>query len=288
MKILTIISCLLCIPLSNILFGQSLLEGNVNGIIGLTGYTEQQKKEYLTNYMKPFITAFGTCMGGAMYHRANVKTLPRFDAGMSFVFVPIPDKNKKCLDPDKNEVASVFGSKSATGIGGTGVSSLFIPQLHLNLGLISNFELTVKYLGFNIDEFGDITLWGFGIKYGLSDLIPIPTFPIDLSIQAMYQRFQLGNWIDAGTFGMNLQVSKSFPLFPLSIYSGIGFENSSIAIDTDELMENQTEIGDVSIDGENNFRLTLGISYSLMIINIHADYNIGEYHSVGLGVMITL
>jgi hypothetical protein len=287
MKIVTCYICLLIIPLSAILCGQSLLERNVIGIIGSTS-TEQEKKNYLTEYMQPFVTAFGTCMGGAMYHRAYVKSLPRFDAGISFAYIPIPDKRKRCLDPNDNEVPSVFGSKSLTGTGGTGVSSLFVPQLHANIGLISNFELTIRYLGFNIEEFGDITLWGFGIKYGLSDLIPLPAFPIDLSIQVMYHHFRLENWSDAGTFGMNLQVSKSFPVFPISIYSGIGFENSSMTIKTDEIMDNQNGIGDVSIDGENSFRFTFGLSYSLVIFNFHADYNIGEYHSIGLGAMVAL
>jgi hypothetical protein len=269
--------CLLIIPLSAILSGQSLLERNIIGIVG-SAYTEQQKKNYLTEYIQPFVTAFGTCMGGAMYHRAYIKSLPRFDAGVSFIFIPLSDKTKKCLDPGGGEAASVFGSTSLTGIGGTGVSTLLVPQLHANVGLVSNFELTVRYLGFNIEEFGDITLWGFGIKYGLSDLI----------IQVMYHHFRLGNWIDAGTFGMNLQVSKSFPVFPIGIYSGIGFENSSMTIKTGEIMNNQAGIGDISIDGENSFRLTFGLSYSLLIFNFHADYNIGEYHSVGLGAMIAL
>jgi hypothetical protein len=289
MKTLTILLCLLSITLSTIGADETLLEKNVKRILDPAGYPVSQQREYLKNYMQPFVTAFGTCMGGAMYHRASVKSLPRFDAGISFVLVPVPDKGKTCLDPGGQEVASVFGKTSETAIiGGTGVSTLFVPQLHLNLGLFENFELTVKYLGFSMKEFGDISLWGIGIKYGLIDLIPIPAFPLDVSIQAMLHNFKLGNWIDAGTFGMNLQVSKSFPLFPLGIYGGIGIENSSLTIETDEIMDAQTGIGDVSIDGENSFRLTFGLSYSLAIFTIHADYNIGEYKSVGLGAMITL
>jgi hypothetical protein len=285
MRILTIIFCLFSITLSTIMAAETLLEKNVKGILDPA---VTQQREYLKNYMQPFVNAFGTCMGGAMYHRAFVKSIPRFDAGISFVLLSIPDKGQTCLNPGGQKVASVFGKTSETAIGGTGVSTLFVPQLHLNLGLIENFELTVKYLGFSMQEFGDITLWGIGIKYGLIDLIPVPAFPLDVSIQAMLHNFRLGNWIDAGTFGMNLQVSKSFPLFPLGIYGGIGFENSSMTIETNEIMDAQTGIGDISIDGENSFRLTFGFSYSLAIFNIHADYNIGEYKSVGLGAMITL
>ena len=36
----------------------------------------------------------------------------------------------------------------------------------------------------------------------------IPVFPIDLSVQAMYHKFAIGDWLNSGTIGMNLQLSK--------------------------------------------------------------------------------
>ena len=287
MKILQIYICSLMLLLSELFAGEPLLKENVSGILNSPIYTSTQDRiELLEEYMKPFITAFGTCMGGAMYHRAYVKAFPRFDFGISFVILSVPKRVKKCIAPDGSEVASVFGSPSDTSVPGTGISTFSVPQLHMNIGFFSNFELTAKYLDFNISKFGKISLFGFGVKYGLSDLIPLPAFPLDLSAQVMLHRLTVDDWIDVGTFGMNLQISKSFPVFPLGFYGGVGFENSSMEIKTDKIID--TGIGEISVEGENNFRLTFGISYTFMIFNIHGDYNIGEYNSVGIGAMITL
>ena len=290
MKILKIYLYLSIMLLSGLFADDPLLKRNVGRILSSTIYTDNQDRLVLLDeYLEPFVTAFGTCMGGAMYHRASVKKFPRFDAGISFVILPVPDRGKKCTAPDGSEVPSVFGSSNDDPLSptrGTGISTFSVPQLHLNIGFFTNFELTVKYLGFTIDEFGEITLLGLGVKYGLSDLIPLSAFPLDLSTQVMLHSFRLDDWIDAGTFGMNLQISKSFPLFPLGFYGGIGFENSSMEIKSEKILD--TGIGDLSVEGENNLRLTFGLSYSFMILNVHADYNIGIYNSIGLGAMIAL
>jgi hypothetical protein len=125
------------------------------------------------------------------------------------------------------------------------------------------------------------------MKYEMSDLIALPRFPINMSVQAIYQTFGVGDWLDAGTFGMNLQVSKQIIALPFDIYASMGFEASSFKIHTDEIPDiGENGIGDVSIDGENNLRINFGISMTLTILNIHADYNYGKYNSFAGGVMV--
>jgi hypothetical protein len=157
----------------------------------------------------------------------------------------------------------------------------------VNLGLMTNVEVSARYSALDVDYLGEISIIGGALKYGLSDLIPVPMFPLDFCIQAGYHKFTLGEIIDAGTFSMTFQSSFSPPLLPVGFYSGIGYDNSSLTVNTDKIVSTST-MGNVQIDGRNSLRYYAGVSVNYLVLNIHADYNFGEYNSVGLGVMITL
>lgn len=241
-------------------------------------------EQYMKSYLQPFSTALGTSLGGALYHRGYTKGFPRFDVGLSMTFVTIPEKAQMFDDPvSGDEMPTIFGGENGD-INGFDESAFFLPVLQANLGLIANLEATARFSTLNIDYLGDLTIYGGGLKYGLSDLVPIPL--IDFSAQALYHKFTLGDFMEAGTFSMNLQASVSIPVLPVDIYGGLGFDNSSLKVNTAEIPGAITPIGEISIDGENGVRFNLGASLTFLIFNVHADYNISEYNSVGGGVMI--
>jgi hypothetical protein len=249
---------------------------------------ETEGEIYLKGYLKPFATVFGTSVNSAMYHRAYTKGILRFDAGLSAVYLAVPEKGKSFIY-NGQEVPTLFGSNDILPglvVPGTGVSSVLVPMFQANIGFISNLELTARYMGFKISEFGNIILVGGGIKYGLSDLVPVPLFPLDLSVQAMWHNFTLGDWITSGNFGMNLQASTSLSVLPFDIYGGIGFENTTMEIKTDAIPGNTTNLGIVSINGENSVRATIGVGYTMTAINVHVEYNFGFYNPFGMGLMI--
>ncbi len=250
-------------------------------------------RTYLENYMRPFSTSLGTALGGAMSHRASTKGFPRFDAGISAIYVPIPDRAKTCeaaAISSQLTAPTVFGRKSGdnqAGVQGLNQDAFFLPVLQANLGLMANLEVTARYASLDIDYLGKLSILGGALKYGLSDLIPIPMFPLDFSVQAGYHKFSLGKIIDAGTFSMNFQTSYSVPLLPFGFYAGIGYDNSSLTVNTEELVSGST-LGNVEIEGKNSIRYNVGVSATFLILNVHADYNVGEYNSFGMGVMIVL
>ncbi len=245
--------------------------------------------QYVKGYVQPFATALGTGLGGAMFHRGYAKTLPRFDVGFSAVFMSLPDEAMSFTLQGVTR-PTAFGDDSPsdnTAIPGLNVDKFFLPMLHANIGLFGGFEGTVRFAKKGFGDFGDVTLLGGGIKYELSDLIPIPMFPIDFGVQAAYHKFTVGSFLDAGTFTMNVQVSGSIPLFPLDIYGGVGYDVTSLTVKTSELVPSSS-LGDVTVDGENALRLNAGVSFTLLFFNLHADYNIGKYNSVAFGAMIVL
>ena len=267
-------------------FSQPLLASDLEKKIVAIIKTEGEP--YVKGYMKPFATAFGSSVNGAMYHRAYTKGILHFDVGLSAVYLVVPDKGK-AFTYNGQEVPTLFGSSDASpGLAapGIGVSSTFVPIFQANFGFISNLELTARYMGFKISEFGTIILVGGGVKYGLSDLVPVPVFPLDLSVQVMWHNYALGEWITSGNFGMNLQASTGLSVLPLDIYSGIGFENTTMEIKTTDIPGNTTDLGNISINGENSVRATVGIGYTMAMINAHVEYNFGFYNALGMGLMV--
>ncbi len=252
----------------------------------------QGNKVYLVGYVKPFATAIGIGMGGALFHRGSAKTLPRFDVGISATYVMIPEEEKYfgMTLPGLGDVTAptVFGPTKTSNpmlIPGTDQNKFIVPVLHANIGLFANFEAMVRFATKDLGDFGRVTIYGGGLKYELSDLIPIPMFPIDFGVQAAYHKFTLGDYLSSGTFSMNFQASGSLPLIPFDVYGGVGYDISSTTIKTMELVPG-TNLGDVTIDGKTGLRLNAGVSFTLLFLNVHADYNIGKYNSLSGGVMI--
>ena len=273
----TALSIMSILIFSQILFAQNV-EDYLNDIV------QDESASYMKSYLQPFSTALSTAMGSALYHRAYTKGFPRIDIGINVAYVIIPDEDKTFKDESGSEVATIFGS-IPSDIRGFDKGALAIPYLQANIGLITSLEATARFTKLNVNYLGDITIYGLGLKYDLSDMVPLNL--IDLSAQAIYHKFALGNIMDAGAFSMNLQASVGIPVLPIDIYGGLGFDNSTLEIETEKL-DNPDHIGNVRIDGENSVRFNVGLSYTLMVFNLHADYNISEYNSIGAGLMIVL
>ncbi|HHJ52659.1 MAG TPA: hypothetical protein ENJ89_05650, partial [Caldithrix abyssi] len=56
-------------------------------------------EDYVKGYMQPFANTLGLSLGSAIYHRGYSKTFPRFDVGVSAVYIPIPDEDKTFTSP---------------------------------------------------------------------------------------------------------------------------------------------------------------------------------------------
>ncbi|NOX89621.1 MAG: hypothetical protein GXO77_11390, partial [Calditrichaeota bacterium] len=217
---------LLCLAGSPAFLRAGDFESNLTKVL-----SQSQAKDYLKGYVQPFSNALGTALGGALFHRAYSKTLPRFDIGVSAVFVPIPGEDLTfVLNPPpeasytSKTLPTIFGDDNPTEPGavpGINQDRFLLPMLHANIGLFGNFEATIRFAKVNLGDYGDLAIYGGGIKYELSDLIPIPMFPIDFGVQAAYHKFTLGEFLDAGTFSMNLQASGSIPILPIDIYGGV-------------------------------------------------------------------
>ncbi len=282
-SILIYLGFLFVIPFQVI--AQNNLENNTRLIL-----SDPLKGEgYLKGYTQHLSTAFGISMEGSLFHRAYAKVFPRFDAGLSYSYLKIPEE-AKTFNWGGGEYPTVFGSNSQPlqMVPGTGLSELAIPQLQLNLGLFADLEVMVRgWSPIEIPEIGKITLYGAGIKYGLSDLVSSPIFAIDLSVQASFHILTVSDWLEVGTFGMNIQVSKEIAPLPIGLYAGVSYEATSMTIKTDIIPNIGIDgVGDVKLNGDNGPRFNLGTSFTFYFLVFHVDYNIAKFNSLAGGVKI--
>ncbi|TFH02119.1 MAG: hypothetical protein E4H13_03060 [Calditrichales bacterium] len=276
---------LLSLPL--VASAQTVLEKNVLDILQNT----EKGEAYLNGYLQPMVTAFGTVLGGGLYHRADTKTFPHFDIAVNAVNVIIPDKAKS-FNTSGHNVPTVFGSKETNLLATPGIdlTRLDIPFIQLNLGLSGEFEMMFRgWPKFYLADIGQARYYGVGVKYGLSDLVDSPTFPLNMSVQGAYHLMRIDGWLTIGTFGMNILWSRKLDILPLGIYGGVGYDVTSTNVYTDKVTGNaENSSRELKLKGLNGIRANLGLSFTISIFTINADYNFSYYHSIAAGFIIGL
>ncbi|MCK4339126.1 MAG: hypothetical protein KAW87_03960 [Candidatus Cloacimonetes bacterium] len=284
---------------SSVLFGNTL-EERLSKFAGDNG----------KNYMKPFITAFGTNLNTGWFQTAKVTKPFRFGFTLSTALAFVPEEDMKFMasNPDTNlyignevESATIFGND-----GGyfdskvTGIDALMLPKgIDLNIvpfvfpqvfvGLPGGFEIIGRYFP-PVElskDIGEISFWGLGLKYQVSKLIPL--CPVAISLQGVYQQFKLEDIITANCTFFNAQLSKGLVVVPITLYGGIGIENTTVTAKYEYTggINNTNEVKfDITV--ENEFRVILGMRYKLLILDICADYSFGKYSVARLGLGFSL
>ena len=272
----------------------------------LKSLTEKNAK----NYFQPFVTAFGTNLNSGWFNTAEVVKPFHFGISLNSIGAFLVDDSEKtfiAVNPDTSiyaelliETATVWGSSGevftpiTTGDplnlpDGLDISVLpmVVPQAYL--GLPYGFEIIGRYLPLmEIEDIGDISFWGVGIKHKVSRWIPL--CPTAISIQGTYQKFELdeGEVITIESTFLNAHISKKFLI--LTFYLGAGIENT-------KLSANYVYSGDVGnyfgeklsfdIIGENEFRATFGARLKILILDACIDFSTGKYPAIRIGAGLT-
>ena len=213
--------------------------------------------------------------------------------------IPIPDPN----NPGEN---MVVGGPVVLDFGGLGdflANVPFIPFAapQASVGTILGTQAVFRYIPeveiplIDITEdIGKFSWFGWGIQHNPAVFFPTP-LPLDISLCFFKQTLKLGNVFEANTTAYGLTVSKrlGIGLFNITPYAGYLIEKSNLHFSYDFTLDEglpieQTFDVDFELEGENKSRITLGVGIKLLMFNINADYNIGNYNSITVGVMIGL
>jgi len=254
----------------------------------------------LKNYATPLATWTGTYLNSGGYYSADVSTLFGFKIGLIGMMILVPDDQTTFQTSDGSESATFFGEKGAAvpgsagyvvyppGINKTSVPT-GIPQIAVStLGS----ELMLRFVPtLEIDDV-EAGLFGIGVKHSISQYIPL--LPVDIAVQLLYNRVSIESPdLDMKTtnIAFNAHASRSFGL--VTLYGGLQYESSSM--DIDYTFTGTGFVGvfpddklSLSLDGDNNFRLTLGAALRLAVLVINADVNLGSQTAIVAGLNFEL
>ncbi len=170
------------------------------------------------------------------------------------------------------------------GVVNTSAFPMIMPQI--GLGLPFGIELTFRGLPVEVplDDSSSFSFSGYGIKIGLNRFIPtIPLVFPALSIGYYATNLNVADFITLNSSIISLQASKTVPF--LTVYGGLGIENSKLVVDVTDLPLLDTNI---EISGTNKLRFTVGGRLKLALLSINYDYNGGEYAAHNIGIGLTL
>ena len=154
---------------------------------------------------------------------------------------------------------------------------LVVPQV--TIGGIRGTDLSVRWIGYSIEEVGDLSLLGLGVRHNISQYFN--ALPVDLAVGGAYHTISFAESLDLTAMLISAQAGITRGVF--SLYGGLGFESSSMTVD---YAHEDAENGRVNIDvdGANGIRATLGAGLSLAILQLYADYSLGTANVLSLGI----
>lgn len=225
---------------------------------------------------------------------------------------------------------------------GTGFGYVPAPELKAGIGIIKDTELMLRFVPkVNIRDYGTFEQFGVGAKHGINQWIPGGALlPVDISLMVGYtdqtvsSDFRLTGedvivdpnntenpyanqpetWdgqrveINSEAYTVNALVGKSLPI--ISVYGGVGFESSNMAISTPgtyptigenpDFDQNNPNSGEeplivetldkpinVSVDGENSFHALAGFRLRFTIFHVSASYKLAQYSTLNAGFGIS-
>lgn len=254
------------------------------------GFLTEQEVE---NFVQPLATTIGVAFNTGSYHSAAVSKVFGFGLSFKYMMIFIPDDQKSFTPANMPEgytasepTATIYGGSGTAYLGPAGYlaypSGLDISTMPMIFPQISasvlGSELMIRYLP-ELDV-GDesLSLFGFGLKHSISQYIPLA--PVDIAVQFLYNTFTVTDIVDVSNIAFNAHASKSFGVF--SAYGGIQYETTGVDFEYTYTDPNNINPGlddetiKVSVDGENNFRFTVGAMVKLAVLALNVDYSVGS------------
>lgn len=263
-------------------------------------------------YMKPLSTWFGTYFNSGAYYDADLSDVFGFKFSIIGMWTLVPD-DQKTYNPNPNlpgvtnvdPSATVFGNKPSYYLGSNGYYT-YPAGLALNAvpsgifqfaGSLYSTELMIRFFPEVKFDNAKVGLLGFGLKHEISRYFP--EIPLDIAVQILINNFDFEfddgdpvNYtkVQSSNFAFNVHASKSFAAF--TVYGGLQYESTSM--DLNYFFEDANnyypatgnQIQDITVDGDNNFRLTLGGAFKFAAFVINADVNITKFTTYTTGLSL--
>jgi len=264
--------------------------------------TLQQFNEItVKGYIKPMADLFGANMNAGMFHSAEIS---KAGFQLSFEIVGmgamVGDNQKTYtvsspagFNPSTFQTATIFGGKGggvtdagtgftyrgSDGYINTTIFPLAAPQI--TIGDIFGTRAIVRFLpapAFG-DQYPKSSLWGIGVQHSISQYIS--AIPFHVAAHVFYNKYSAGDLINCSGTSIGLDASKKFSV--LSLYGGIAWEKSSMEVKYTPVSTQVLPV-DITMDGANSFRATIGLGLHFGFFSIFGDANFGTITNFSAGI----
>jgi hypothetical protein len=262
-------------------------------------------------YLQPLANAFGAALNSSFGYSAHIpKNSFHLSLEAPVMGVIFEDKDRTFMATPENgftpntphSVPTVVGSGDAvtvTGNGGAQFSypggldlnsfGLIVPQLRV--GSVFGTEALLRWIAYNNSDsdVGKVDMFGIGGRHSISQYLgPEPV--LDLALGAMWQKVSVGSnghgsdFVKSDAFSLQLQASKRAPVGFLIFepYAGVAWEQFSV----DLAYDGANGPVDVSLDGKNDMRFTLGAGFNFVFGHLWADYNWADTRNFSFGLAL--
>lgn len=278
-------------------------------LLATTGYAQSDLEKTLQQfgstevkgYIQPLADLFGANMNAGMFHSAEIPTTGfhlSFDlVGMGSM---VGDNQKKYtlnspagFDPATFSTATMFGGKRdsvvdtktnlkyfglADGFVNTSIFPLGAPQI--TIGNIYGTRAIIRFIATPaMKSFPSATLWGIGLQHSISQYVP--AIPVDVAAHVFYSKFSFGDLVNFSGTSIGVEASKSLSI--LRVYGGLAWEKSSMELKYTPANATNPPV-DITMDGANNFRATIGLGLHIVFFSIFADANFGSITNFSAGI----
>jgi len=253
-------------------------------------------------YIQPLGDLFGANMNAGMFHSAEIaKTGLHFSFEIVGMASMVTDAQKTYtlntpagFNPSSFKTATMFGGTAdsvtdpakhvtlrgiADGFVNTSVFPLAAPQI--TIGDIFGTRAIIRYIAVpSVKGFPGASLWGLGLQHSVNQWVPV--IPLDVAAHIYYSKFGFGDLVNFSGLAIGADVSKSFSV--LRVYGALQWEKSSMELKYTPADATQPVV-DLTLDGANTFRATLGLCLHLGFFSIFGDANFGSItnYSAGIG-----
>jgi Autotransporter beta-domain len=268
--------------------------------------------ENAVGYLQPLVNAFGATLNTGFGYSAYIPPTS-FHIGLEFpvmgVFFEDEDKTfmattEPGFDPTTEmEVPTVVGSGQAVVVPGTGGAQfafpggfdlnsfgLVVPQIRLSS--LAGLEAVVRWIAYDDADadVGDIDMFGIGGRYGLSQHLGAAP-PLDVAVGVLWQSLDVGTndfgnpFTSTSALSVQLQGSKRMPVgfATFEPYGTVAYENLDVDVQYSDANDQPV---DVSLEGENSFRFTIGAGINFVAGQVWADYSFADTSNFSFGLAL--
>jgi hypothetical protein len=263
-------------------------------------------------YLQPLANAFGATLNSSFGYSAYIPKSGfhiSLEAPVMGVIFEDADRTFEATTesgfqpPTTADVPTVVGDGEAVNVSGGGGATFSFPgglDLHsfglavpqIRLSAIAGTEAVVRWIAFEQGDadIGDISLFGIGGRHFLSQYMGEKPL-LDLAIGALWQSFSVGendagdDFCSSDALSIQLQASKRAPVGFLVFepYASVAWEQLSVDLAYEDANGNPVE---VSLDGENDVRFTVGAGFNFVAGHLWADYSFANTNNFSFGLAL--